>query len=163
MAAKQSLFVLRTPEKNLMSFRQRNVTYAVAFEKWSVAKEAQKYVQETTQMYLRNHNPVNITPVIRESLLHYGHSTDISDVYADQHAELLVSKKININKMMCELDTIPLNTFSSYPMIHHLGIVFLKDIIDESSTTLVFDGETIDPILHNDLFREGLKYKNEES
>ena len=64
---------------------------------------------------------------------------------------------------MCELDTIPLNTFSSYPMIHHLGIVFLKDIIDESSTTLVFDGETIDPILHNDLFREGLKYKNEES
>ena len=157
MAAKQSLFVLRTPEKNLMSFRHTNITYAVAFEKWSVAKEAQKYVHEATHMYLRNHNPVNITNVIKESLAHYGQSTDIADVYADQNAELLISKKININKQMCELDTIPLNTFSSYPMVHQLGIVFLKDIIDESSTSLVFQGETIDPIAHSDIFREQLK------
>lgn len=58
---------------------------------------------------------------------------------------------------MCEIDTLPLNTFSSYPMVYQLGIVFIKDIIDESSTTMVFEGETIDPISHQDIFRQELK------
>lgn len=157
MLAKQSLFVLRPSEKTLMSFRQNNVSYAVAFEKWSVAKEAQKYVQESSHLYLRNHNPVNITRVIQESLAEYGQSTDIADVYADQNAELVLSKKININHKMCEMDTLPVNTFSSYPLVYQLGVIFVKDIIDESPTTLVFEGETIDPISHQDIFRSELK------
>jgi len=150
------LFILKTGNGlNSMSLRHHNKTYVVAFNEIDNVIKSRKYVCESSKIMLKNNKPQDISKLVYESLI----ATDIKiddSIYADECAELIIPKKININKIISSLETIPLKEFTLYPMINNLGIVLVNELLEETHTNLVFRCETISPFDNVDGFRNSL-------
>lgn len=151
-----NLFILKTSNGlNTMSLRHNNKSYVVAFNEINDAQKARKYINETSQLILKNNKPQDITKLVYNNLITHNIKIE-SSIYEDESAELIVPKKININKVISNLETITLKEFTFYPLINNLGIVLVQKLLKETDTDMIFECETITPFDNIDGFRNSL-------
>ena len=155
-----TLYTLRSvPSGKWMGYTAINTAYVIAFKYKEHAQMVQSFAHEATQMELKNLAFEDITEHVEELCEVPPGSfkeANIPPINADLDAHLLISKKPNINKLGCTIETVAIDEYMAIPFEQNIGVVMAKRLLENTKSQVKFESEVIDPVRDLDLFRKTL-------
>ena len=140
--------------------RHANQSYVIGF----ILKQDAHYVAKTThsatKAQLRKGMTRDVSLDVLGGLYDRGMFVkSMPPIIIDENAELVIDKKININKLPCQVSDISFSEFIMLPFQHSIGVILPVDLVDETKETLIYQAQVIEPCYNVDLFRYQLSKK----
>lgn len=154
-----TITMLRSGRQSL-GLRHSNQSYIIGFMTRDDAQHVRKFVHINTDAKLDKFMTRDVTMDLLDGLHRKGiFPTSFETVKVDESAELIISKRININKLPCEMVDVALSEFITIPFQNSLGIIFATDLIDETKEFFVYEAQVVEPCNNVELFRHSLMNK----
>lgn len=154
-----NITMLRSGKQSL-GLRHNHNSYIIGFLSRDDAQHVRKFTHINTEAKLNKFATRDVTMDVLDGLHNKGiFPSSFETVKVDESAELVISKKININKLPCEMVDVSLTEFITIPFQNSLGIIFATDIIDETKESFIYEAQVVEPCNNVELFRHSLMNK----